>query len=121
MVRKKIDSIIPEGIHCVHIIRAYRETGEDGCDTIYMELEVCGYSQHLHHSIPLRLDRPDVTARMLRDVFDSFPYIKSHDINPEHWIGRVGACRVAHEEHDGRHQAVVKYFIPADEKISIPM
>ena len=65
-------------------------------------------------------DRPEITNRMLTQFFDSFDGIAEGDFNMNNWIGKVGACKVKHDEYDGNVTAKIHYFISGKRKDALP-
>lgn len=111
---------IPEGIHRVRIKAADKAVSAKGNDMIVLQLEVSGYSQLLFHYIVFLDAHPEITNRNLTQFFDSFKEIGEGDFNMLSWIGKVGACRVKHEEYNGDTVARVGSFIRADKQEGLP-
>jgi hypothetical protein len=85
-----------------------------------LQFDVSGSSQILYHYIVFLDDRPEITNRKLTQFFDSFKDIAEGDFNMAHWIGKVGACVVKHEEYNGSPTARLSYFIAADKQGDLP-
>lgn len=111
---------IPEGKHRVRIKSVEKAQSKKGNDMLVLQLDVSGYAATLYHYIVFMTDKPEVTNRMLTQLFDSFKDIQEGDINTQHWIGCVGACTVKHEEYNGNTNAKVGYFIPANKQDDLP-
>lgn len=112
---------IPAGPHRVRIASAEMATSKtSGRQMISMKFDVSGHKGSLFHYIVFMEDNPKMTNRMLTQLFDSFPSIQAGDINPEHWIGTVGACMVKHEEYNGEMKARISSFIPAEKQNGLP-
>ena len=111
---------IPEGNYRVRIKQADKAMSKKGNDMLTLQLEVSGSKQILYHYITFMDDKPEITNRMLTQFFDAFPGIPEGDFNMKNWIGKVGACKVKHEEYNGNMQAKVHYFISADRQKDLP-
>lgn len=111
---------IPEGNYRVRIKQADKAMSKKGNDMLTLQLEVSGSKQILYHYITFMDDKPEITNRMLTQFFDAFPGISEGDFNMKNWIGKVGACKVKHEEYNGNMQAKVHYFISADRQKDLP-
>lgn len=111
---------IPEGKHRIRIKEAGKAISKSGNDMLTLQFEVSGYNSLLYHYITFMNDKPEITNRMLTQFFDSFKGIPEGDFDTSHWIGKVGACTVKHEEYNGNTNAKVGYFIPADKQDELP-
>ena len=111
---------IPEGNYRVRIKQADKAMSKKGNDMLTLQLEVSGSKQILYHYITFMDDKPEITNRVLTQFFDAFPGISEGDFNMKNWIGKVGACKVKHEEYNGNMQAKVHYFISADRQKDLP-
>ena len=108
---------IPEGTYRIRIKSADKAVSKNGNDMLALQFEVSGSRQILYHYIVFLDDRPEITNRMLTQFFDSFSAIEEGDFNMTTWLGKVGACKVKHDE-DGR--ARISYFIRADKQGDLP-
>lgn len=111
---------IPEGNYRVRIKQADKAMSKKGNDMLALQFEVSGSRQILYHYITFIDDRPEITNSMLTQFFDSFKDIPEGDFDMKNWIGKVGACKVKHEEYNGNMQAKVHYFISADRQKDLP-
>lgn len=111
---------IPEGLHRIRIKSAEKAVSKMGKDMLTLQFEVSGYNSKLFHYIVFLPDRPEITNRNLTQFFDAFPGIADGDFNTNNWVGKVGACRINHEEYNGRQNAKVKYFLKADKQGTLP-
>ena len=112
-------SLVPAGDHRIRIAQAEKAYSKSGREMLSLQFDVSGMKQKLFHYIVFLEDRPEITNRMLTQFFDAFPGIPDGDFNTAHWVGKVGACRVRHEESDyngGSIQARIHYFIRADKQ-----
>lgn len=111
---------IPEGTYRIRIKSAEKAMSKKGNDMLAFQFEVSGSSQVLYHYITFLDNNPEITNRMLTQFFDSFAGIPEGDFNMKQWIGKVGACKVKHEEYNGNQQAKISYFISADKQDDLP-
>lgn len=111
---------IPEGNYRIRIKQADKAMSQKGNDMLALQFEVSGSTQILYHYIVFLDDRPEITNRMLTAFFDSFKDIPEGDFNMKNWIGKVGACKVKHEEYNGNPQAKISYFIKAEKQGDLP-
>lgn len=110
---------IPEGRYRIRIKSAEKAMSKNGNDMLVLQFDVSGYNSTLYHYIVFMNDRPEITNRMLTQFFDSFKDIPEGDFDTSHWIGKVGACQIKHEEYNGNEQAKIHYFISADKQDDI--
>lgn len=115
--------IIPEGDYRIRIKDAQKAVSKAGRDMLTLQFDVSGRNEILYHYIVFLDDKPEITNRNLTQFFDSFKDIRDGDFNIKNWIGKVGACRVKHEESDyngGTTQARIHYFIAAGKQSDLP-
>ena len=111
---------IPEGKHRIRIKSAEKTVSKTGKDMLTLQFDVSGYDTILYHYIVFLPDRPEITNRNLTQFFDSFKDIPEGDFDTSHWIGKVGACEIKHEEYNGKVNAKIKYFIHKDKQAELP-
>lgn len=111
---------LPVGDYRIRIKNAEKAVAKTGKDMLSLTFEVSGHKNKIFHNIVFLPDRPEITNRNLTDLFDSFKDIPEGDFNLQNWVGKVGACRVKHEEYNGNTNAVIHYFIKADKQASLP-
>lgn len=112
--------VIPEGEYRIRIKSADKAVSKSGNDMLKLTFEVSGYNSLLFHYIVFMVDRPEITNRMLTQFFDSFKDIPECEFDTNKWIGKVGACKVKHEEYNGKQSAKIHYFINANKQGSLP-
>lgn len=112
--------VLPEGDYRIRVAAVDKAVSKNGNDMLAMQFDVSGRTQMLFHYIVFMKDRPEITNRMLTQFFDSFKDIPEGDFNLQNWIGKVGACRVKHEEYQGNPSAKIRYFIKADKQGDLP-
>jgi hypothetical protein len=111
---------IPEGVHRVRVAEVEKAVSKNGNDMLKIKLDVSGYPGYLFHHIVFMPDRKDITNRMLTSFYDSFKDIKDGELDLSKWKGKVGACKVKHEEYNGEMQARVHYFVEANKQGDLP-
>lgn len=112
--------VLPVGKYRIRIKSADKAVSKNGNDMLALQFEVSGSNTILYHYIVFMNDRPEITNRMLTQFFDSFKDIEDGDFDMSHWIGKVGACQVKHEEYNGNTNAKLHYFIKADKQDDLP-
>lgn len=111
---------ISKGKHRIRIKSAEKASSSKGNDMLALQFDVSGEPGTLYHYIVFLPDRPEITNRNLTQFFDAFPGIPNGDFDMTHWIGKVGACEVKHEEWNGNMSAKIRYFIHADKQKDLP-
>jgi len=116
--------VIPEGEYRIRINEVEKKKSKSsGRDMLSFKFDVSGRNSLLFHNIVFMEDKPEMTNRLLTQFFDSFKDIPEGDFNLSNWVGKVGACKVKHEESDyngGSVQARIHYFISADKAATLP-
>ena len=111
---------LPEGKYRIRIKEAESAISSKGNDMLVLQFEVSGSTKIIWHYIVFLSDRPEITNRMLTQFFESFKDIEDGDFNTSKWIGKVGACKIKHEEYNGDMKERISYFIPADKQDDLP-
>ena len=112
--------VLPEGQYRIRVKSADKAISSNGNDMLALQFEVSGSNTILYHYIVFLDDRPEITNRMLTSFFDSFKDIEEGDFNMQNWIGKVGACKVKHDEYNGNTTAKISYFIRKDKQGDLP-
>ena len=112
--------VMPEGQYRIRIKSAEKAKSKNGNDMLALQFEVSGQNSLLYHYIVFMPDRKEITNRMLTQFYDSFKDIPEGDTNLANWIGKVGACKVKHDEYNGNTTAKVSYFIKAEKQADLP-
>lgn len=93
------------------------EEGEGKFPYYKMTLKVSGDNRKLWYYLNFMTgisqkgtDLKKITDTNLHNIWDSFE-IPTGELNPDKWIGKVGAVRVKHEMYNNEPQARVSYFI----------
>ena len=111
---------IPEGKYRIRIKEAEKAVSKSGNDMLVLKFEVSGQKGLIFHYIVFMQDRPEITNRNLTKFFDSFAGIPEGDLDTSHWIGKVGAAEIKHEEYNGNVNAKINYFISRDKQDTLP-
>lgn len=107
---------IPEGEHRCRIKEVEKAISKNGNDMLIVKLEISGYKSLLFHYITFMTDHPEITNRMLTQVFDSFG-IEEGNFNISTWAGKAGGVMVKHDEDD---RAKVSYFLSKKKQETLP-
>lgn len=108
---------IPEGTYRVRINSAEMAVSKSsGNDMLVLKLDVSGTSSHLWNYITFLNDRPEITNRMLTQMFDSFD-IEEGNFNLASYAGKVGGAVV---KHDDQGRAKISYFIDKKKQENLP-
>lgn len=116
---KKFD-LLPVGDYRIRIESAEKAVSKNGNDMLTFKFEVSGHNNKIFHNITFLKDNVSFTNQKLTEFFDSFKDIPEGEFDTSKWIGKVGACRVKHEEYNGNVNAKVNYFIRADKQDKLP-
>ena len=110
---------IPVGDHRVRIAAAEEQTSNAGNQMIKLVLDVSGYSSTIWHYIVFMPDKKELTNQKLGELWNSFG-ISQGNFNLSSWVGKVGAAKVKHEDHNGEPSAKIAYFISKDRQDKLP-
>ena len=108
---------IPVGTYRVVIDSAIKKQSRNGNDMLEIKMRVSGQQRSLWYHIPFLADRPEITNRMLTQLFDSFGIPENEYFNLPAYTGKAGALVVKHDD-DGR--AKVSYFIKKEKQYDLP-
>ena len=115
---------IPAGDYRVRIETIESQESKSGYEMLKLTLKVNGHARPLYHYLVFMGDSAEHIQRTdnnLGYLFNSFG-IEMGDMNPNHWVGKVGAARVKMRRDDkGEEQSTVAYFIPREEQENLPM
>ena len=111
---------IPEGVHRIRIASVEKAVSSKGNEMLKFKFDVSGYAGYLFNQIVFLPDRPEITNRMLTQFYDAFKDIPEGDTAINSWVGKVGACKVKHEEYNGEMQAKVHYFVEVSKQGTLP-
>lgn len=117
-VEQKFEAL-PVGKYRLRIKEAEKAISKNsGNDMLIITFEVSGSNQTLIHYIPFLADKPEVTNRMLTQLFDSFGI--DGDFNLVNWKGKCGGCQTKLEEFDGNERAKISYFLSKKQQEELP-
>lgn len=108
---------IPEGTYRVRIVSAEKAVSKtSGNDMLVIRMEVSGQKPNIWRYIPFLQDRPEITNRILTELFDSFG-IEEGNFNLATYVGKAGAAVI---KHDDQGRAKVSYFLKKDKQDTLP-
>lgn len=107
---------VPVGEHRCRIKEVEKAVSKNGNDMLVIKLEISGYSSLVWHYVVFMADRPEMTNRMLTQIFDSFG-IEDGDFNLESWKGKAGGVVIKHDDED---RAKVSYFLNKKKQENLP-
>lgn len=110
------DTKIPEGNHRVRIRSTEMAVSKNGNEMIVLQLDVSGYNETLYFYIV----NNEYANRNLTQLFNSFKDIPEGELNINKWVGKVGGCKVRHEEYNGNMTSKVHYFISQKQQEDLP-
>ena len=117
---EKSFQVIPEGDHRVRIAEAVEQTSSTGKQMIKFTLDVSGYSSSLWYYLVFDPSNSKMTNQKIGDFFKSFDITNPNLNEYPRYIGRVGACRVKHEEYNGEKSPKVWYFLNKTAQAKLP-
>lgn len=110
---------LPVGEYRVRVKAVERLISKNsGNEMIKLTLTVSGSNSYLFNHIVFMQNDPAKTNQMLGVFFNSFGM--TPDMNENNWVGKVGACRVKHEEYNGEMRAKVAYFLTRKKQETMP-
>lgn len=98
---------IPEGRYRVRILNAEKAFSQNENEMLVLMLEVSGQRSALWNHITFLPDRPEITNRMLTQMFDAFG-IEEGNFNLASYIGKAGAAQI---KHDDQGRAKLHYYL----------
>lgn len=107
---------LPEGRYRLMIESAEMAVSKNNNDMLVVKFAVSGSNSHLWHYISFLEDRPQITNRMLTQLFDAFD-IPEGDFNLNHYIGKAGGAQV---KHDDQGRAKIHYFLRRNQLDELP-
>lgn len=108
--------VIPEGRYRAVIDSAEKAISSKGNDMLVIKMSVSGQLSSIWYYIPFLEDRPEITNRMLTQLFDSFG-IEEGDFNLATYVGKAGGINVKHDE-EGR--AKINYLLSKKQQEELP-
>ena len=108
---------IPVGRYRVVIISAEKAVSKSsGNDMLVIKMLVSGYKSHVWAYIPFLDDKPEVTNRILTQMFDCFQ-IEEGNFGLASYQGKAGGVAIKHDD-DGK--ARFHYFLRRKEVDKLP-
>lgn len=118
-VEERSFEVVPVGKHRVRIESAEECTSSKGNDMIKVVMQVSGMAAKLFHYIVFMPDNTQLTNTKLAEFWDSFGIPKGN-LNTATWTGKIGACKVKHEEYNGEPSPKVSYFLRKKDQDALP-
>lgn len=117
---EQVFPVLPEGKYRIRIKSAEKAVSQKGREMLVLQFEISGNKATIFHYIVFMEEHKEITNRNLTQFFDSFSGIAEGDLDTQHWIGKVGAAMIKHEEYEGKTKLKISYFIKADEAKDLP-
>lgn len=118
-VEERSFEVVPAGKHRVRVESAEECTSSKGNDMIKVVMQVSGMAAKLFHYIVFMPDNTQLTNTKLAEFWDSFGIPKGN-LSTGSWVGKIGACKVKHEEYNGEPSAKVSYFLRKKDQDALP-
>lgn len=118
-VEERSFEVVPVGKHRVRVESAEECTSSKGNDMIKVVMQVSGMAAKLFHYIVFMPDNTQLTNTKLAEFWDSFGIPKGN-MSTGSWVGKIGACKVKHEEYNGEPSAKVSYFLRKKDQDALP-
>ena len=107
---------IPEGKYRAIITKAEKGMSQSGNDMLKLTMQVSGQSSSIWHHIAFLEDRPEITNRMLTQLFDSFG-IEEGNFDLASYVGKAGGICV---KHDDQGRAKISYLLSKKQQEELP-
>ena len=112
--------VIPEGKYRVVIVGAEKAVSKhSGKDMLVIKMLVSGYKSNVFAYIPFLDDRPEITNRILTQLFECFQ-IEEGNFDLNSYLGKSGGIAIKHDEYDGKTTAKFHYFLRRKEVDKLP-
>ena len=118
-VEERSFEVVPVGKHRVRVESAEECTSSKGNDMIKVVMQVSGMAAKLFHYIVFMPDNTQLTNTKLAEFWDSFGIPKGN-LSTGSWVGKIGACKVKHEEYNGEPSPKVSYFLRKKDQDALP-
>ena len=113
-------SLIPAGDHRVRIADVVEKTFKSGNEGYEITFDVSGHNSKLWFYLVLNKADQKQTNQNLGAFFECFGITQYTMGNGKQWIGKVGGCRVKHEEYNGSQSAKVQYLLNKKKQDQLP-
>ena len=110
--------VIPEGIHRARISNAEEKTYSTGREGVAITFDISGYSGKVFYNLVFMPENPQQTNQKLGSLFNSFGI--PNDMNPQTWVGKVGAICIKHEDYQGEKQPRFHYCVNKNKQDNLP-
>lgn len=107
---------IPEGRYRALIDSAEKAVSKSGNDMLVIKMRVSGQTSSIWYYISFLEDRPEITNRMLTQLFDSFG-IEEGNFNLASYVGKAGGIQV---KHDDQGRARISYLLSKKQQEELP-
>lgn len=107
---------IPEGKYRAVIDSAEKAVSKSGNDMLVLKMRVSGQTSSIWYYISFLQDRPEITNRMLTQLFDSFD-IEEGNFNLASYVGKAGGINV---KHDDTGRARISYLLSKKQQEELP-
>lgn len=111
--------LIPVGNHRVRVENVEAQTSKTGKDMWKFTFQVSGYNGKLFYYMVFNPENSGMTNRNLMNLWDSFG-LQEGDMNESHFLGKVGAVKVKHEQYNGDMTAKVSYVLKKKDQRDLP-
>lgn len=113
-------ALIPAGDHRVRIADVVEKTFKSGNEGYEITLDVSGHGSKLWYYLVLNAADQKKTNQALGTFFECFGITNYTMGNGKQWIGKVGGCRVKHEEYNGSMSAKIQYLLNRKKQDQLP-
>ncbi len=108
--------VIPEGRYRAIIESAEKAISQNGNDMLVIKMRVSGQTSSIWYYVSFLEDRPEITNRMLTQLFDSFG-IEEGNFNLASYVGKAGGINV---KHDDQGRARINYLLSKRQQEELP-
>ena len=119
---EKSFEVLPVGDYRVRIASAEEKTSKAGNPMVELKFDVSGKNSKLFFYIVIdqsSADKIKQTNQRLGEFYECFG-IPMGNLDPRTWVGKVGACRVKHEDYNGEKTAKVHYLLNKKKQATLP-
>ena len=115
-------ALIPEGDYRCRIEEVIEKTFNSGRSGLELTLAISGQNSKVWFYLVFNRDDIAKTNQRIGELLKCFG-IQDNNLNHySNWVGKVGACRIKHEDYNGEKTAKVKFLIAPDRaaKLNLP-
>lgn len=106
---------IPEGDHRCRIEEVVEKKYSSGKTGLQLTLAISGYNSKVWFYLVLDPANVQRTNQTIGSIYSSFGITDTNLSHYASWVGKVGACRIKHEEYNGEKTAKVRFFLTQDQ------